>query len=168
MKLDLWVRLNITMVDDNKVSGWTQIYGKHELAMYKKPFKSLKPIVNDHIEKTNWLAICNRWSETNQVIEVNTSKIKKYVIKECVQPCEEEEWGLVRKWYREHSRKEREKEEKLEVKWSAGPTGPARSPVFELPCVSPQYPALKVLRRTRGRGADMYSTRLSSCRQRLV
>lgn len=37
MKLDLWVRLNITMADDNKVSGWTQIYGKHELAMYKKP-----------------------------------------------------------------------------------------------------------------------------------
>ena len=45
MKLDLWVRLNITMADDNKVSGWTQIYGKHELATYKKPFKSLKPIV---------------------------------------------------------------------------------------------------------------------------
>lgn len=108
MKLDLWVRLNITMADDNKVSGWTQIYGKHELAMYKKPFKSLKPIVNDHIEKINWLTICNRWGETNKVIEVNTSKIKKYVIKECVQPCEEEEWGLVRKWYREHSRKERE------------------------------------------------------------
>lgn len=112
MKLDLWVRLNITMDDDNKISGWTQIYGKHELAMYKKPFKSLKPIVNDHIEKMNWLTICNRWGETNQVIEVNTSKIKKYVIKECVQPYEEE-WGLVRKWYREHSRKEREKEEKI-------------------------------------------------------
>ena len=60
----------------------------------------------------NWLTICNRWGETNQVIEVNTSKIKKYVIKECVQPYEEE-WGLVRKWYREHSRKEREKEEKI-------------------------------------------------------
>lgn len=113
MKLDLWVRLNITMADDNKVSGWTQIYGKHELAMYKKPFKSLKPIVNDHIGKMNWLTICNRWGETNQVIEVNTSKIKKYVIKECVQPCEEEEWDLVRKWYREHSRKEREIEEKI-------------------------------------------------------
>ena len=51
--------------------------------------------------------------ETNQVIEVNTSKIKKYAIKECVQPYEEEEWGSVRKWYREHSRKEREKEEKI-------------------------------------------------------
>ena len=91
MKLDLWVRLNITMADDNKVSGWTQIYGKHELAMYKKPFKSLKPIVNDHIERINWLTICNRWGETNQVIEVNTSKIKKYIIKECVQPYDTEE-----------------------------------------------------------------------------
>ena len=39
------------MADDSKVSGWTQIYGKHELAMYKKPFKELKPIVSDHIEK---------------------------------------------------------------------------------------------------------------------
>lgn len=113
MKLDLWVRLNITMVDDSKVSGWTKMNGKHGLAMYNKPFKTLKPIVNDHIDKMNWIAICNRWGETNQIIEVNTSKIKKYIIKECIQPCEEEEWGLVRKWYREHSRKERGKEEKI-------------------------------------------------------
>ena len=111
MKLELWVRLNITMADDSKVSGWTQIYWKHELAMYNKPFKKLKPIVNDHIEKMNWLTICNRWGETNQAIEVNTSKIKKYVIKECVQPYEGE-WDLVRKWHREHSRKEHEKAEK--------------------------------------------------------
>lgn len=105
MKLDLWVRLNITMADDNKVSGWTQIYGKHELAMYKKPFKSLKPIVNDHIERINWLTICNRWGETNQVIEVNTSKIKKYVIKECVQPYDtEEEYYAIKEWYRNYMR----------------------------------------------------------------
>ena len=106
MKLDLWVRLNITMADDSKVSGWTQIYGKHELTMYKKPFKELKPIVSDHIKKMNWLTICNRWLETNQVIEINTSKIKRYVIKECVQPYEHEEvWEHVRKWYREYSEK---------------------------------------------------------------
>lgn len=108
MKLELWVRLNITMADDSKVSGWTQIYGKHELAMYNKPFKKLKPIVNDHIEKMNWLTICNRWGETNQAIEINASKIKKYSIKECIQPYEGE-WDLVRKWYREHSRKEHKK-----------------------------------------------------------
>lgn len=108
MKLDLWVRLNITMADDNKISGWIQIYGKHELvAMYEKPFKELKPIVNDHIEKMNWIRICDRWGETNQTIEVNASKIKKYVIKECVQPYEDnEEWEEIRKWYREHSQKE--------------------------------------------------------------
>ena len=108
MKLDLWVRLNITMVDDSKVSGWTQIYGKHELAMYYKPFKELKPIVNDHIENMNWLTICNRWGETNQSIEVNTSKINKYVIKECVQPCDEDEYDAVREWWRNEKRKERE------------------------------------------------------------
>lgn len=114
MKLDLWVRLNITMADDSKVSGWTQIYGKHELAMYKKPFKSLKTIVSDHIEKMNWLTICNRRYETNQVIEINTSKIKRYVIKECVQPYEnEEEWKHVRNWYREYKQKERENVEKI-------------------------------------------------------
>lgn len=114
MKLDLWVRLNITMADDSKISGWTQIYGKHELAMYKKPFKELKPIVSDHIEKMNWLTICNRRYETNQVIEVNTSKIKRYVIKECVQPCEnDEEWEHARKWYREYKQKERENVEKI-------------------------------------------------------
>ena len=56
----------------------------------------------------NWLTICNRWGETNQVIEINARKIKKYSIKECVQPYEEE-WDLVREWYREHQRKEREK-----------------------------------------------------------
>lgn len=113
MKLDLWVRLNITMADDNKVSGWTQIYGKHEIEMYRKPFKNLKPIVNDHIEKMNWLTICNRWCETNQAIEINTSKIKRYVIKECVQPYEnDEDWEHVRKWYREYKQKEHEKVEK--------------------------------------------------------
>lgn len=84
-------------------------YGKHEIEMYRKPFKNLKPIVNDHIEKMNWLTICNRWGETNQVTEINASKIKRYVIKECVQPYEEEEWEYVKKWYREHSQKEREK-----------------------------------------------------------
>ena len=48
----------------------------------------------------NWLTICNRWGETNQVIEINARKIKKYSIKECVQPYEvEEEWNLVREWY---------------------------------------------------------------------
>lgn len=78
MKLDLWVRLNITMADDNKVSGWTQIYGKHELAMYKKPFKSLKPIVNDHIEKMNWLTICNRWGG-NQSSNRNQCKQDKEI-----------------------------------------------------------------------------------------
>lgn len=108
MKLDLWVRLNITMADDSKVSGWTQIYGKHKLAMHKKPFKELKPIVNDHIEKMNWLIICNRWGEMNQAIEVNTSKIKKHVIKECVQPCDEDEYDAVREWWRHEKRKERE------------------------------------------------------------
>ena len=106
MKLDLWARLNITMADDSKVSGWTQIYGKHELAMYKKPFKELKPIVSDNIEKMNWITICNRWGETNQVIEVNTSKIKRYVIKECVQPYDEHEEDAVREWWRNEKRKE--------------------------------------------------------------
>ena len=105
MKLDLWVRLNITMADDSKVSGWIQIYGKHEIEMYRKPFKNLKPIVNDHIGKMNWLTICNRWCETNQVIEINARKIKKYSIKECVQPYEEEEWDLVREWYRNYMRR---------------------------------------------------------------
>ena len=33
MKLDLWVRLNITMVDDSKVSGWAKMNGKHGLDM---------------------------------------------------------------------------------------------------------------------------------------
>lgn len=100
MKLDLWVRLNITMADDSKVSGWTQIYGKHEIEMYRKPFKNLKPIVNDHIEKMNWLTICKRWGETNQVIEVNTSKIKRYVIKECGQPYDEYEEDAVKAWWK--------------------------------------------------------------------
>ena len=106
MKLDLWVRINITMADDSKVSGWTQIYGKHELAMYKKPFKELKPIVNDHIGKMNWLTICNRWGETNQVIEINARKIKRCVIKECVQPYDEHEEDAVREWWRNEKRKE--------------------------------------------------------------
>lgn len=46
--------------------------------------------------------------ETNQSIEVNTSKIKKYVIKECVQPCDEDEYDAVREWWRNEKRKERE------------------------------------------------------------
>lgn len=107
MKLDLWVRLNITMADDNKVNGWIQIYGKHEIEMYRKPFKKLKPIVNDHIEKMNWLTICNRWGETNQGIEINANKIKRYVIKECVQPYDEHEEDAVREWWRNEKRKER-------------------------------------------------------------
>ena len=100
MKLDLWVRLNITLADDNKVNGWIQIYGKHEIEMYRKPFKNLKPIVNDHIEKMNWLTICNRWGETNQGIEINANKIKRYVIKECVQTYDEHEEEAVREWWR--------------------------------------------------------------------
>ena len=105
MKLDLWVRLNITMADDSKVSGWTQIYGKHELAMYKKPLKELKPIVNDHIGKMNWLIICNRWGETNQVIEINARKIKRCVIKECVQPYDEHEEYAVKAWYKNYMKR---------------------------------------------------------------
>ena len=56
----------------------------------------------------NWLTICNRWGETNQVIEVNTSKIKRYAIKECVQPYDEHEEDAVREWWRKEKRKERE------------------------------------------------------------
>lgn len=93
------------MADDSKVSGWTQIYGKHELAMYKKPFKELKPIVNDHIGKMNWLTICNRWGETNQVIEINARKIKQCVIKECVQPYDEHEEYAVKAWCKNYMKR---------------------------------------------------------------
>lgn len=53
----------------------------------------------------NWLAICNRWGEINQIIEVNTSKIKKYVIKECVQPYDTEEYYAIKEWYRNNMRR---------------------------------------------------------------
>lgn len=42
------------------------------------------------------------------IMEVNTSKIKKHVIKECVQPYDEEEYEAVREWWRKEKIKERE------------------------------------------------------------
>lgn len=53
----------------------------------------------------NWLTICNRWGETNQVIEVNTSKIKRYVIKECVQPYDEHEENAVKAWWKSYMKR---------------------------------------------------------------
>lgn len=42
------------------------------------------------------------------IMEVNISKIKKHVIKECVQPYDEEDDDAVREWWRNKKRKERE------------------------------------------------------------
>lgn len=53
----------------------------------------------------NWLTICNRWGETNQVIEINASKIKKYAIKECVQPYDEHEEDAVKEWCKNYMKR---------------------------------------------------------------
>ena len=81
MKLDLWVRLNITMADDNKVSGWTQIYGKHELAMYKKPFKYTRYCIHCgkkfHTNDTRKV-ICGDWEcEEKQRFELRRANCRK-------------------------------------------------------------------------------------------
>jgi hypothetical protein len=43
--------------------------------------------------------------ETNQVIEINASKIKKYAIKECVQPYDEHEEDAVKEWCKNYMKR---------------------------------------------------------------
>lgn len=80
---ELWVRLRIAMKENgSKCTGWVYIPGDHDHLYERRPksFKSLRPVVDEHIANRNWLPIYTHYGEHAPIVEVNAHQIKSYTI----------------------------------------------------------------------------------------
>lgn len=80
---ELWVRLRIAMKENgSKCTGWVYIPGDHDHLYERRPksFKSLRPVVDEHIANRNWLPIYTHYGEHAPIVEVNAHHIKSYSI----------------------------------------------------------------------------------------
>lgn len=80
---ELWVRLRVTMKDGSKYTGWSFIPGNNDWAYErgeKKPFKSIRPLVNNHIAHSEVIRLYDGYFEELPVVEVTASQIRTFTI----------------------------------------------------------------------------------------
>ena len=102
---ELWVRLRVTMKDGSKYTGWSFIPGNNDWAYErgeKKPFKSIRSLVNYHIAHNKSIQLYERYFEDVPIAELNSCQIRTFTITDRIFGIPAEVWKAHDKARYEH------------------------------------------------------------------